>query len=265
MLIDTHCHLNDTRFAVDLNSVIANAKKAGVKKIIVPAYDYRSSQRSLDLRSQFPDVIYSAIGLHPYEAQHVKDISVIQKFINQELKTKNREQINIVAIGECGLDYHQYKGFPAVGKKDYQKSLFEEQCLLALKFNLPVIIHSRDAYPDIFDVLDSLPSMPRAVLHCFSGGLQEVRFAQKRNLFIGLDCNITYSKQLQQILPDIPQSMMLLETDSPYLPPINHRGERNEPKYLRHAADKIAEILKISVGQVTDLTSKNCLNLFNVS
>jgi len=168
----------------------------------------------------------------------------------------------IVAIGECGLDYHQYKGEEAAGKKQNQKLLFEEQLSLARAHQLPIIMHVRDAFEDFFTLLDSQPEMPRGVIHCFSGGLQELRMAQKRNLFVGIDGNVTYSKQLAMIVPHIPISMMLLETDAPYLTPAPHRGTRNEPKYIPLIAQIIAELQRVSVQEIEEQTMTNAHTLF---
>jgi TatD DNase family protein len=209
------------------------------------------------LAEKNPGTIFAAIGYHPYEAQHNPPIGQLE----QLLKT---HKDSIVAIGEIGLDYHQYKGEDAAGKKQNQKILFEEQLRLALKYNLPVIMHTRDAFEDFFQILNMLPTMPRGVIHCFSGGLQEVRMAQERKLYIGLDGNITYSKQLQSVIPSIPLSMILLETDAPYLTPIPHRGTRNEPKYIPLIAACIAELKHVSVREVEEQTSTNTLNLFHV-
>lgn len=265
MYIDTHCHLNDEKFNLDIKNVITSAKKAGVKKFIVPGIDYQSSQKSLLLSQQYPLTIYTGVGFHPYTAQHNISIKPLEILISDNLKTTNDNGAIIAAIGEIGLDYHQYKGFEATGRKDNQKRLFADQCLLALKYNLPVIIHCREAFADIFDVLDSLTSMPKAVLHCFSGGLQDLREAQKRNLFVGIDGNITYSKQLQGITSSIPLPLLLLETDSPLLTPEPFRGTRNTPKNLLLVAKEVSRIKSVPLAGIRDQTTKNALRLFRLS
>lgn len=256
MFIDTHCHLNFPQFDQDRAMVIGNAKKAGVKQFINPGVDVYSSKQAIELAQRHPGVIFAAIGIHPYEAQHDQEVHIIEKLLY--------ESAPIVAIGECGLDYHQYKNEQALGKKDKQKILFHAQLMLALKHKLPVIMHCRDAYEDFFDCLDALPSIPAGVIHCFSGGLQELRIAQERNLFVGIDGNITYSKQLSSIVPKIPITHLLLETDAPYLTPTPHRGTRNEPKYIPIIAKQIAEITQISVEDVEISTTQNAKHLFNL-
>lgn len=254
MYIDTHCHLNFSQYDPDRAMVIGNAKKAGVKKFINPGVDLHSSRESIELSKQYPGVVSAGVGFHPHEAQHDPDVSQLEKLLGH----------NVVAIGECGLDYFQFKGEAALGKKDKQKRLFDEQLRLALRHDLPVIMHCRDAYEDFFDCLDSLPSMPRGTVHCFSGGLQELREAQARNFYVGIDGNVTYSKQLWMIVPHIPLSMLILETDAPYLTPAPHRGERNEPKYIPLIAKKIAELNNRDVSEIEDSTTKNAQKLFSL-
>lgn len=250
MYIDTHCHLQFEQFNDDRAMILGNAKKAGVKQFIIPGVDPLSSKLAVSLAQQYPGVIFASVGFHPYEASHNPDISIL-------------EQLRpIVAIGEIGLDYHLFKGEQATGKKQEQKILFEEQLLLALKKKLPVIMHCRDAYGDFFNILDTLPQMPRGVVHCFSGGLQEVRMIQERKLFVGIDGNVTYSKQLQQIVTEIPVELLLLETDAPYLTPIPHRGTRNEPKYIPLIAQKIAELQQKSISEIRETSTMNAQTLF---
>jgi TatD DNase family protein len=253
MFIDTHCHLQFEQFNDDRSMVIGNAKKAGVKKIITPGVDSFSSRLALELAQKNPNTLFASIGYHPYEASHSPDLLFLKTYLDNP---------TVVAVGECGLDYHLFKGEAATGKKQEQKILFEEQLRLALTHNLPVIMHCRDAYEDFFDVLDNLPSMPRGVIHCFSGGLQELRFAAARGLYVGLDGNVTYSKQLSLIVPNISLSMLLLETDAPYLTPAPHRGQRNEPKHIPLIAQHIAGLMNTPLATVESQTTQNALTLF---
>ncbi len=257
MYIDTHCHLQFSEYDADRAMVIGNAKKAGVKKFICPGTDVLSSKRSIELSQQHPGVVYAAIGFHPYEAQKNPDVKILEK-----LGSGAGAGMTIKSIGECGLDYHIYGNENAQGKKDIQKKLFFEQLELALKHTLPVIMHCRDAYEDFFDVLDSVPSLPRGVIHCFSGGLEDLRMAQARKLFAGIDGNVTYSKHLQAIVPHIPLSLLLLETDTPYLTPIPHRGKRNEPKYIPLIAKEIAKLHGVPVTTVQKVTTASARGLF---
>lgn len=259
MYIDTHVQLNFADFDADRAMVIGNAKKAGVKQFIVPGVDHLSCRTALHLTNEHPGVIFAAVGYHPYEAPHNPDISYLESLLKDE-QNKNK----IIAVGECGLDYHQYKGEIAGGRKDIQQELFETQLRLALTYNLPVIIHCRDAFEDMFAVLARLPGIPRGVVHCFSGGLQDLRIVQELGLYAGIDGNVTYSKQLSTIVPHIPLSMLLLETDAPYLTPVPHRGERNEPKYIPLIAAHIAGLQRIPTADVMTKTTANAQALFSL-
>lgn len=264
MFIDTHCHLNFKEYDIDRAMVIGNAKKAGVKKFINPGVDVYFSQQAVALAEKHPGVVYAAIGFHPYEAQHNPDVNELEKLLtsNSPRFTAHLSPL-VLAIGECGLDYHQYKGEQALGKKDNQKQLFEDQLRLALKHDLPLIMHCRDAFDDFFGVLDGLPTIPRGVMHCFSGGLQHLRQAKERGLYLGIDGNVTYSSQLKLIVPHIPLEMLLLETDAPYLTPVPHRGERNEPKYIPLIAKRIAQLIGVGVDVVGKHTTTNACTLFH--
>jgi TatD DNase family protein len=261
MLIDTHCHLNFKDFDNQLTTIVCNAKKAGIKKIIVPGTDLKSSLAAFELSKAYPNVLYAAIGFHPYESEHNPDFNDIIKIYNQNMKSPIP---SIVAIGECGLDYHLYKNEAATGKKYRQQSLFEKHLNLAIKLKLPVIMHCREAFSDFFNVIDSLSEIPKGVIHCFSSGLEDLRMCLDRNFFIGIDGNITYSKQLQMIAPQIPIERLLLETDSPYLTPIPYRGNRNEPKHLIEIAKKIAGLRSLKFSEIEVNTTQNTTNLFHL-
>lgn len=258
MFIDTHVQLNFSDFDEDRAMVIGNAKKAGVKQFVVPGVSQHSIRTAVLLAASHPGVIYAAAGYHPYEAQKNPDMPYLKSML------KDAEKNHIVAIGECGLDYHLYKGEMAAGRKDVQMRILREQLLLALKYDLPVILHTRDAFADMFSVLSSLPSVPGGVFHCFSGGLQDLRNAQELGFYVGIDGNITYSKSLAMIVPHIPLSMLLLETDAPYLTPKPHRGTRNEPKYIPLVARKVAELMNKPVKEIETATTQNARTLFGI-
>ncbi len=254
MYIDTHCHLNFKEFDEDRAMVIGNAKKAGVKKFIIPGTNPITSKSATSLAATDSTTLFASVGCHPYDTRNVPTRVEIERLISKRT----------IAIGECGLDYHIYGEEPAVGRKEEQKQLFEMQLGIATQYYLPIIIHSREAFEDIFSVLDSLPTMPKGVFHCFSGGLADVREIEKRGFFLGLDGNATYSKQLKLVIPSIPLSMILLETDAPYLPPEGHRGTRSEPKYIPLIAKTIAELQGVSVKQVEETTTANAKQLFSL-
>lgn len=255
MYIDTHCHLTFPQFDGDRSLVLTNAKKAGVKRFIVPGTNPPTSRDAVSFAHDHADCVSAAVGFHPYEASHGISAGSLDRLITTD----------VCAVGEIGLDYHLFKGFQAEGKKEEQKMLFETQLLIALKRGLPVIIHCRDAFGDIFSVLDSLPAMPAGVFHCFAGGLSDFREVLKRGFLVGFDGNVTYSKSLAMIVPHIPLSSILLETDAPYLPPKDHRGERSEPKFIPLIASAIAELTGSSAGETETQTTANAETLFRLS
>ncbi|MBI5614293.1 TatD family hydrolase [Candidatus Gottesmanbacteria bacterium] len=274
MYIDTHCHLNLPEFNTDVVSVIGNAKKTGVKRIIIPGVNLYFSQKAIDIALTQPQSLFASIGYHPYEANKSPDTHDLElllkkyqgtKFTPRSLSVARSEVGTIIAIGECGLDYHKFKSEKADGKKDQQKHLFEDQLLLAIKYGLPAIIHCRDAFEDLFSVLDALPKMPLGVIHCFSGGLQDMRMATERNLYFGVDGNITYTKHIQSILPSMRLDTLLLETDAPYLTPEPHRGERNEPKYIPLIAKTISSLIHEPESMIENQTTLNAKKLFHIN
>lgn len=254
MLIDTHCHLQFPEFNADRTQIIGNAKKVGVKKIIVPGIDRQSSINAKRLSDTYPQVIFHSVGFHPYEAQHLPT--------EQELL--HLMDASTIAIGECGLDYHLYKEHEAIGKKDNQKRLFAIHLSLAARKDLPVIMHCRNAFEDFFDVLDSMPQIPHGVIHCFSGGLQEIRMTSERGLYIGVDGNITYQKHLARIITQSPLSMILLETDAPYLTPIPFRGKKNEPKNVLYVAKYVSSLKGLPLEAIERVTTENATHLFRL-
>lgn len=254
MYIDSHVQLQFADYDKDRAMVIGNAKKAGVKQFVVPGVDHNSCRSAVLLAKNNPGVVFAAVGFHPYEAPHNPDLSYLETLLKTE---------HVVAVGECGLDYHEYKGEVAGGRKDVQKRLLEEQLLLAKNYHLPVIIHCRDAWDDIFTVLQTVPGL-RGVFHCFSGGLQDLRAAKALGFYVGIDGNVTYSKQLQSMVPQIPPEMLLLETDAPYLTPVPHRGERNEPKYIPLIAKNISGLRGVPVTELEKQTTDNAKKLFGI-
>lgn len=259
MYIDTHTQLNFSDFDTDRAMVIGNAKKAGVKQFIVPAVDHTSIRTALHLAKTYPDVIYAAIGFHPYEAPKSPDTSYLTTVLSDETQRKY-----VSAIGECGLDYHLYKGEMAAGRKDVQQRLFIEHIDLAIAWDLPIIIHCRNAFDDVFSILRSYQHLPRGVFHCFSGGLQDLRMAEELGFFIGIDGNVTYAKNIMTIVPHISPSRLLLETDAPYLTPEPYRGTRNEPKYIPLIAKAIAALRNEPVDKIAETTTANAKTLFAI-
>ena len=249
MYIDVHCHL-DNNYYDELDKVIIDANDSGVGKIIYNGCNLESNKEVLDLIDKY-DCVYGAIGFHPNELENVTD----EDYIFLEDNIKNNK---IVAIGEIGLDYH-YEDTD----KEKQKYHFIKQIELAKKYNLPVIIHSRDSIQDTYDILKKYPI--KGVLHCYSGSLEMAREFIKLGLFISVGGIITFknAKNIIEVIKNIDLSYVLLETDSPYLTPEPYRKYKNEPMYVPVIASKIAEVKGVSVEEVRDVTTSNALALFD--
>ena len=256
--IDTHCHLNFSQFHHDLEKVINESYNAGLIKLINVGTDLKASKESINLASRYKD-IFASVGIHPHHAKTFDSDTLIQlKLMAKDCK--------VVAIGEIGLDY-----FRSLSAKECQKEVFAKQLNLAVKLEKPIIIHCRDAYRDIIDLLDKeyLPHLKEqspGVIHSFSAGPNYLREFLKRGFYIGFNGMITYSgnDKLLESLKLTPKDKILIETDAPFLPPQNYRGNRNEPKLIIEIAKVIAQNKECSLNEVAEFTTANAFNLFNL-
>ncbi|MCX7798169.1 MAG: YchF/TatD family DNA exonuclease [Melioribacter sp.] len=254
MFIDTHAHLFYPNFNGEVDQVIQRAKEANVDVIIVPATDLISSQQAIELSEKYEN-IYATVGIHPHDTKDWND-RIINKL--EEL-AKNKK---VIAIGEIGLDYY-YDFSP----KEIQIKAFEEQIELALKLKKPIIVHNREATDDIMKIARKYKdSGLRAQFHCFSGSLKDAKELIEMHHLISFTGNITFNKaeNLRKIVSNISIESMLLETDSPFMTPVPHRGTRNEPAYIKLIAEKIAEIQNLTVEDVARTTSYNVFKLFGI-
>lgn len=251
-MIDTHCHFNDEAFDNDLDEVINKAIANKVEKIIIVGYSDKSNKRAIEITEKY-DCCYLAIGLHPEVANEVDDNDI----------SKLEELIKIhkpIAIGECGLDYYWVKD-----NKDKQKWLFRKQIELSKKYNLPLIIHSRDAIFDTLEVLKEYDGI-KGVMHSYSGSAEMVNDFIKRGFYISVGGVVTFknAKALVNVVEKTNLENILLETDCPYLTPVPFRGKRNESSYIPYIAEKIASIKSVSIEDVSNITDKNVKALFNI-
>lgn len=254
MLVDTHAHLFYPNFDGELDEVVQRAKDSGVDYIIVPATDLETCSKVIELTQKY-DIIYGTVGVHPHDTKDW-DESYIPQI---EAFAKHKK---IVAIGEIGLDYY-YDFSP----KEKQIEAFKSQLKLALRLNLPVVIHNRDASEDILKITKEFAGTGlRAQFHCYNGTLDEARDLISMHHFISFTGNITFTKadSLREIASKITPEHLLLETDSPFMTPVPHRGKRNEPAYVKLVAEKIAEIRHLTVNDVARVTSYNAFRLFGI-
>lgn len=251
-MLDTHAHLQDRVFQPDQDTVIKRALTAGIQYIITVGYDYISSQEAVALTLRQPQV-FAAIGVHPHDASAWQENT-------GELLAILGQQKKVVAIGEIGLDYHR-----DLSPRDIQKKVFTAQLELARKISLPVIIHSREAGEEVLDLIKEFPGLT-GVVHCFSGTLLTARKLIELGWYLGITGAVTFPKatDLQDVVRGIPLERLLLETDSPYLAPQLHRGQRNEPSYLGEVAAAVAKLKNIEVAVVAEQTTANAKKLFKL-
>jgi TatD DNase family protein len=253
-MFDSHAHLNDSRFAPDRPEVIARAREAGVAGMIVVGYDLPSSQVALKLAAEEPD-IWSAVGVHPHDAADVTP-AVLDSL--RQLAGHER----VVAIGESGLDYFRNLSPPPV-----QRQAFAEFIRLARELSLPLIVHCREAQEDCLRVLDEERDPGQTVImHCFAGGMEFARQCLERGFYLGLAGTITYPKAfaLRKLAAEGPLERLLIETDCPYLPPQAHRGQRNEPAYVRYVAETVAKARGVGIAEIARQTAANARQAFRL-
>jgi TatD DNase family protein len=252
MLIDAHCHLDFPQFDRDRDQVIKRAKDSGVGYIINIGSSLEGSRKSLELSRQY-DCVYATIGIHPHEADR---FNRKEEVAIRELAGKDK----VVAIGETGLDY--YKNY---SKAENQKLLFTALISLAKDFNLPLVIHTREAEDDTLNILkEAIPI--KAVVHCFSGDRNFLKKCLDLGFLISFTCNITYKKaeNLRDLVRIVPLDRLMLETDAPFLSPEGFRGKRNDPAQVKLLAEEIARIKEISLDEVAEATTKNAKEFFNL-
>lgn len=263
MFFDTHAHLDSDRFGGDAAGVIARAREAGVTRIVTCGSDLASSAACVQIAQEY-ERVYASAGVHPHEAHSIcagAGAPVVQPEALDQLRQWAAEQ-RIVAIGEIGLDYH-YDFSP----RDAQCAVLAAQLCVADELSLPVVLHNRESDPDFVSLLESGPVGIRGVLHCFLSTAELARWALDRGLYLGVAGPVTFRGMdgLAAILRDAPLERLLIETDSPYLAPHPHRGKRNEPAYVPHVAEKLAEIRGMPVEELARITADNGRRLFGVT
>ena len=248
MFIDTHCHLSREDYD-DIDKVIKEDIEAGVDKIVVSGCSRESIDEVMKLRDKY-DIVYVTIGYHPEYADSVreKDLDYLKRLLSEK---------KVVGIGEIGLDYHYTKE-----NRDKQIWLFEEQLKIAEEFNLPVVIHSRDATLDTINTLKKY--RVKGIIHCFSGSLETAKMYISMGFLLGIGGVVTFkNSKLKDVVKEISLEFIVLETDSPYLAPVPYRGKVNSSKYLEYIAKFISDIKNISVSELAEITSKNASSLFD--
>jgi len=252
MWIDTHAHLEDPRFSEDLDEVLKRAEDAGIKAILTAGVDLKASRAAVELAERY-GIVWAAVGIHPHEAE-----KATPEVLNEIRKLAACEKV--LAVGEVGLDF--YKNY---APRETQLMAFRSQTEMAEELDLPLVVHSRGAIRDALDVIREFRGV-RGVLHCFPGGPEEAREAIELGWYIGVGGALTFPRsRLSDVVAVLPLSYFLLETDSPYLAPVPHRGRRNEPAYISLVGAEIARIKGLPTQEVARCTTENARNLFEFS
>lgn len=251
MYIDTHCHIHDSSYYFDANSVLSKAKNNGVEKVICIGTNVPDSRLAVRLASEHPNV-YAAVGVHPHD--------VTGGFGIDQLVHSNK----VVAVGEIGLDYY-YLNSP----KDMQQNALEYQMDIALKAGLPIVFHVRDAFDDFWRIYDNMihsSSSFKGVIHSFSDSQENLDSALSRGLFIGLNGISTFTKDASQraMFANIPLDHLVLETDAPFLTPVPFRGTINEPAYIPVIAEFFAKLSNNTIDKIAEASTSNAKYLFEI-
>ena len=257
MFFDSHAHYDDARFDEDRHQLLTAMPQNKADYIVNAAADMTSSNEGIQLAEQY-SYIYTAVGVHPHGVQELDHSNEGRATLDHLASLADHPKV--VAIGEIGLDYY-YEHSP----REVQRIWFNRQMALAKKLELPVIVHSRDAAQETFDMI-SQSGLNKGVIHCYSGSAQMAQEYIKLGFYIGVGGTITFknARKSIEVVQEIPLESIVIETDCPYLTPMPHRGKRNDSSYLVHIAEKIAEIKNISIEEVARITSKNAKDLFAI-
>lgn len=252
-MIDTHTHLYAEEFDEDRKETIKRALDKNVTQFYLPAIDSETHQKMLDLEAEYPGQIFSMMGLHPCYVKPEswqEELALVKKYLDER---------DFPAIGEIGIDLYWDKT-----TLDIQIKAFEQQIDWAIEKDLPIVIHTRSSFDETFEVLERKkhPKL-RGIFHCFSGDLEQAKHAIELGFILGIGGVVTFKNgKIDQFLQEIPLDKIVLETDSPYLAPVPHRGKRNESSYLDLVAGKLVDIYKVDFSEIDRITTENAKNVF---
>ncbi len=261
-MIDCHAHLDDAMFGSDVEAIVKRAEAAGVRAVVTAGVDLQSSERAVELAEQY-EIVYAAVGFHPHDAakMQLRDVAALHALAQHP---------KVVAIGEIGLDYYRDRS-----PRDIQHEALTRQLDIAAQLGLPVVVHCREAKEDTLDVLttwsravrEQYGGRPLGMLHCFSEDLKTALHYIAEGFYISLAGPVTYpnAKNTQEVAAAAPLEWLLTETDSPYLPPQNQRGKRNEPSNVGAVVNQIVELRGILPEEVVRRTSENAMTLFKLN
>ena len=259
---DSHCHLDDERFDEDRETLIKEIEKADITKFVSAGYSIEGSKKGIELSKKY-EYIYTTCGISPNdipqnEEELWKDIESIKDLVKENIENKK-----IVAIGEIGLDYYWEKDLQ---RRELQKQAFQKQIEIANAFDLPIVIHTRDAVMDTIEILKKNTVNRKGIFHCCPLNRELVKEALKLDFYISFAGPVTFknSKNANEIIEMVPEDRMLIETDSPYLAPEPVRGTRNDPRNVKYIAQKIADVKGKTIEEIAKITYTNAKNIFNI-
>jgi TatD DNase family protein len=253
-LIDTHCHIYASEFDADRIPMLTRAEHEGITKMLMPAIDSLTHEQMLTLEDQFPEKCVSMMGLHPCSvSEHYREQLII---IEQYFQKKP-----FVAVGETGLDFYWDLTY-----KKQQYEAFQRQIELALYYNIPIVIHSRNSTDECIELVKKNQNGKlKGVFHCFSGNIEQAHKIVDLNFYMGIGGVLTFKNSgLDSVMGQMNLNHIVLETDAPYLAPVPFRGKRNECGYLKYVVEKLAEIKKMAVEEIASVTTANAKELFNL-
>ena len=254
MITDTHTHLYSEQFDDDRNEMIQRAKKAGVSRFFIPAIDSSYTERMLSLENNYPNDVFLMMGLHPTSVKenYQEELAHVKEMIDKR---------NFFAIGEIGIDLYWDKTFLT-----QQQEAFRTQIQWAKENNLPIVIHCREAFNEIFEILEAEKGDDLfGIFHCFTGTLEQAEKAISYNMKLGIGGVATFKNgKIDKFLNQIDIKHIVLETDSPYLAPNPYRGKRNESSYLTNVVDKLVDIYGITFDEISEITTQNSKDIFSV-
>ena len=254
IITDTHTHLYSESFDSDRDQIIKRAIQSGITRFFVPAIDSSYTERMYDLEKQYPENIFLMAGLHPTHVNN--DYKIELDHIIQQLEVRE-----FFAIGEIGIDLYWDKT-----TLELQQNAFRFQIQLAKKYKLPIVIHCRDAFNEVFEILELEKSDDlNGVFHCFTGTYEQAKKAISYNMKLGIGGVVTFKNgNIDSFLSTIDLSDIVLETDAPYLSPVPYRGKRNESSYLINILEKVASIYSVDKQEIANITTQNSINIFKV-
>ncbi len=253
-LIDTHCHIYADSFDNDRPQMIGRALDSGVTKMLMPAIDSGEHTNMLGLEQQYPGECIAMMGLHPCSVKEnvEKELTIVTNYFQQR---------SFIAVGEIGLDFYWDLSF-----KEQQYTAFHTQVELALQYDIPIVIHSRESTDECIRVVNEHQNGKlKGVFHCFSGSVEQAKQITGLGLYLGIGGVLTFKKSgLDEVMKETDTRHVILETDAPYLAPVPFRGKRNECSYIKYTAQKLADIKQISLEDVAAITTKNAEDLFGL-